>query len=348
MTKLQNKDIELFLDQPGNVYVAALLYGEDTGLVKERAKRLACAIVDDPVDPFQTAEISVGQLKEEPTLLFDEMTSISLTGGRRLVHLDRAGNGQTELIELVLNCPTITPFTSFLLVDATALGPRDSLRKLFENHERGVAVPCYLDDHNSLERVIHQTLDQHGLKIEPTALAYLTENLGTDRKVTRSELEKLALFKGRNCGYVTLDDVTSNIGDGAPLAREDVAFATANGDQVALDRALLKCQMVGEHPVAILHAVIRHFQRLHLLAVKATQSGDVVRLIKSHRPPVFYKHQTIIERQLRQWPPRQLAKAMGILTKAELDCKKTGLPAEAICGRALIRIANAARKIQYY
>ena len=348
MTKLRNQDIEHFIDQPGNVYVAALFYGEDTGLVKERAKRLACAVVDDPVDPFQTAEISVSQLKEEPALLFDEMTSISLTGGRRLVLLDRAGNGQTGAIELVLDDPTITPFTSFLLVEAAALGPRDSLRKLFENHERGVAIPCYLDDGNSLEKVIQQTLNQHGLKIESTALTYLTENLGTDRKVTRSELEKLVLFKGRSGGYVTLDDVTSNIGDGAPLAREDVAFATANGDQAALDRAILKCQMVGEHPVAILHTVIRHFQRLHLLAVKASQGNNLIRLIKSHRPPVFFKHQPIIERQLQQWPPRQLAKAMGILTKAELDCKKTGLPAEAICGRALIRIANAARKIQYY
>ncbi|MBT4488179.1 MAG: DNA polymerase III subunit delta, partial [Rhodospirillaceae bacterium] len=40
------------------------------------------------------------------------------------------------------------------------------------------------------------------------------------------------------------------------------------------------------------------------------------------------------------------AQALAILTEAELDCKTTGLPAEAICGRALIRIANAAQPKQ--
>lgn len=343
MTKLPNQEVERFIDNPADTFVAALLYGEDAGLVKERARRLAFAVSDDPDDPFQTVEVSVAQLKDEPALLFDEMNAISLTGGRRLVRLDRAGNGQTPAIELVLNDQRITPLSSFLLVESAALGPRDSLRSLFETHERGVAIPCYLDDGNSLERVIHQTLNRNGLKIEPIALAYLSENLGADRQITKSELEKLALFKGQSGGTVTLDDVVSNVGNGSPLAREDVAFATANGDQAALERALLKCRLVGEQPVAILQVVIKHFQRLHLLAVKAPQSANIRQLIKSHRPPIFFKHQPTIERQLQHWRPQQLAQAMEILTKTELGCKTTGLPAEAICGRALIRIANAVR-----
>lgn len=343
MAKLRNHEIERFIDQPDSSYVAALLYGEDAGLVKERARRLAYAIADDPADPFQVTQISVAQIKDEPAQLFDEMMAISLSGGRRLVRLDRAGNAQTRAIEFILNDPVITPSASFLLVEAATLGPRDSLRQLFESHKRGVAIPCYLDDRISLEIIIQQTLNQHGLKIEPTALDYLSENLGTDRQVTRSELEKLALFKGRNGGVVALDDIVSNIGDGAPLAREDVAFAVANGDQKALDRALFKCRMAGEQPVAILQTVIRHFQRLHLLALKAAQNSDIKRLINSHRPPIFFKHQPIVERQLRQWGSQRLAQAMRILTKAELDCKTTGLPAEAICGHTLIRIANAAR-----
>lgn len=346
MTKLRTQDMDRFIDQPSTEFVAALLYGENAGLVKERARRLAHAIADDPGDPFQTAEVSVAQLKNEPSLLFDEMAAICLTGGRRLVRLKRAGNGQTKTIEIVLDSSVAAQSTSFLLVEAAALGPRDSLRKLFENHNRGVAIPCYLDDQSSLGMVIQQILDQNGLNIEPTALAYLRENLGNDRQVTRSELEKLALFKSGSSKEITLADVISNIGDGAPLAREDVAFAVADGNQAALDQALLKCRMAGEQPIAILHTVMRHFQRLHLLAFKAAQNGDIKLLIKSHRPPVFFKHQPIIARQLRQWIPKRLAQAMRILTKAELDCKTTGMPAEAICGRALIRITNAAQKTQ--
>jgi hypothetical protein len=34
---------------------------------------------------------------------------------------------------------------------------------------------------------------------------------------------------------------------------------------------------------------------------------------------------------------------MGLVTEAEIDCKTTGTPAEAVCGRTLIRLASAAR-----
>ena len=348
MVKLKVSAIEGFIDQPNAEIVAVLLYGEDNGLVRERSMRLANGVVDDPTDPFRVAEISVAQLKDEPSRLFDEMAAMCLTGGRRLVRLDQAGNGQTRAIQSVLDDLSITSQDSFLLVEAAALGPRDSLRKLFENHERGAALPCYLDDGRSLENVIQKTLAQHDLDIDPSALAYLCENLGSDRQVTLSELEKLALFKGNIDGAVTLEDAEANIGDGAPLARDEVALATASGDQMNLDRALVRCRIAGEQPMTILRSVIHHFQRLHLLTLKAAEGSDIRGLIKSQRPPIFFKHQPIVQRQVQQWRPQRLVQAMAILTEAELDCKTTGLPAEAICGRALIRIANAARPARHY
>jgi DNA polymerase III subunit delta len=343
MVKIDNRAIEPFLDAPKAGIVAVLLYGEDSGLVRERAARLAATVVVDPNDPFRVAEVNAAMLKDEPTRLFDEMAALSLTGGRRLVRLSRAGNAHSQSIQSILDDPAISNSDSLLLVDAGTLAPRDSLRKLFETSKNAAAIPCYLDDSRSLEALVSEIMGQHGLQVEPSAMAYLTDNLGTDRQISRSELEKLALFKGQNGGAVSLQDAETNVGDGAPMARDDVALATASGDQAGLDRALMKCRIAGESPIAILRAVIRHLQRLHLLSLKAANGGDVRQLIKSHRPPIFFKHQTQMQRQLHDWRPQRLAQALNILTEAELDCKTTGLPAEAICGRALIRIANAAR-----
>lgn len=343
MVKIANRAIESFLEAPGPEFLAFLLYGEDNGLVRERSARLAATVVDDAADPFRVCNINGAMLREEPTRLFDEMAALSLTGGRRLIRLDRAGNSHSAAIQTVLDDPALSAADSVLLVEAATLAPRDSLRKLFESHKRAAAIPCYLDDERSLEGLISDIMAQYGLQVEPSAMAYLCENLGTDRQITRSELEKLALFKGRNGGAVSLADAQANIGDGAPMARDAVALATASGDQAGLDRALMKCRIAGESPIAILRAVIRHLQRLHLLSIKIRNGGNAGQLIKSHRPPIFFKHQGIIQRQLQEWRPQRLTQALDILTEAELDCKTTGLPAEAICGRALIRIANAAR-----
>ncbi len=62
------------------------------------------------------------------------------------------------------------------------------------------------------------------------------------------------------------------------------------------------------------------------------------------KPRVIY---TVAERfrsQLRRWPAQRLARALEILTEAELVCKSTGRPPEVVCGRALMRIAQAARQ----
>mgnify|MGYP002279672751 CR=1 FL=1 len=76
--------------------------------------------------------------------------------------------------------------------------------------------------------------------------------------------------------------------------------------------------------------------------VEAGRSAD--QAIKSLRPPVIFKQAERFRGQLRRWPPDRLAAALDLLTAAEMDCKTTGLPAEAICGRALMRIAQAAGK----
>ena len=48
--------------------------------------------------------------------------------------------------------------------------------------------------------------------------------------------------------------------------------------------------------------------------------------------------------QLQRWSAERLGTALDLLVAAELDCKTTGLPAEAMCGRCLTQLTVAARK----
>ena len=180
------------------------------------------------------------------------------------------------------------------------------------------------------------------MAVDFEAKALLIDNLGADRGVTRQELEKLALYVG-NGGTVTSGDVAACIGDGASLVRDDVALAALSGDQDGLDLALSRCWQAGESPVGILRAVARHLQRLHMLALRKATGADVGEAMKRLRPPIFFKQQPIVRGQLQLWSAQALAQAMGIISEAEIDCKSTGMPDRAVCGRALVRIAAAAR-----
>jgi DNA polymerase III subunit delta len=65
-------------------------------------------------------------------------------------------------------------------------------------------------------------------------------------------------------------------------------------------------------------------------------------MLNSLRPPLFFKLRDRFKAELRTWRPRRVALALEALLEAELNAKRTGLPAEAVCRDALLRIARGA------
>ena len=65
---------------------------------------------------------------------------------------------------------------------------------------------------------------------------------------------------------------------------------------------------------------------------------------KALRPPAFSREASEMRRLLNRWNAGRLAEALRIVNEAEQRCKTTGMPAEAICTRALMCLAGAARQ----
>ena len=83
--KLSGGQIERFCRRPDPAYPVILVHGADDGLVRERVERLIKTVLDDPKDPFRTSEVSVDQVRAEPSRLADEARSLCLLGGRRVI-----------------------------------------------------------------------------------------------------------------------------------------------------------------------------------------------------------------------------------------------------------------------
>ena len=340
--KLSANQAERFLRTPDPNIHAVLVYGPDVGLVRERAGAVARAVVAELSDPFRVSDLSARQLEEDPARLADEAASLTLTGGRRVVRIGDAGDGLTALMKGFLADPA---GDALVVLQAGDLSARSTLRKAFESAELGAALPCYRDDQRSLSAVITEMLAENGLKATPDAMGYLTANLGGDRQLTRRELEKLILYKGRAGGAVELDDAAACIGDSAAITLDDLAFAVGDGDPVGLERALTRSFDAGGNPVSVLRAVARHFQRLHMASGSMAAGVSPNDAVKRLRPPVFWKLAERFTSQCDSWPPRQLAQALSRLLQAETACKSTGAPAEALVARALLEItANAPRR----
>lgn len=173
--KLAGGRIDAFVACPDPKVRVVLVYGPDTGLVRERVDKLTRAVVDDPADPFRVADLTAATLKEDPSRLIDEAAAIALTGGRRVVRLRDAADAVTARLKSFLTDPK---GDSLVILQAGDLGKASSLRKLCETADIAASLPCYADEGRGLETVVRDTLGAAGLRVTPDAMSYLAHAFG--------------------------------------------------------------------------------------------------------------------------------------------------------------------------
>jgi DNA polymerase III subunit delta len=339
--KLNTNQANAFLRAPDAKIHFILLYGPDDGLVRERAVQIARTAVEDLSDPFRVAELTVEDVRSDAARLRDEMQQMSLMGGRRVVFLRMAGEDISTHLEPLLETPP--PGDSLFIVEAGDLAARSAVRKVFEAADTAVAIGCYGDDERRVSSLIDETFAPLKIAVEPAARDFLIAHLGADRQVSRSELEKLALYAQGN-GKVTLDDAIASVGDSGALSLDAVAAAVAEGNGAQLERQVARAFREGQGPIVVLRACLRHFHRLHLAAGTMRTGRSADEAMRALRPPLFGPQQDSFRRQLQLWSAERLRAALSLLAEAERDCKSTGIPDEATCHRALMRIALAARR----
>ncbi|WP_026986806.1 DNA polymerase III subunit delta [Fodinicurvata fenggangensis] len=319
-------------------YRALLFYGPDRGLVEERANAAVRSVLGEIDDPFRLVELTPAQVKDEPARLHDEASSLSFSGGQRVIRLRGLGNEAGLLRDYL----TELPGDALLIAEAGEIPRKSELVKLFEKAgESAAAVACYRDEGANLGRFIDAFFQEQGQQLDQEARSYLAANLGGDRQLTRRELEKLSLYAADK-RTIDLDDARTSIGDSAALSLDDLSFAVADGRLSELERTLNRSLDEGVSPVAVLRTVSRHFQRLHLTAGLLASGEDIDTAMKKLRPPVFWKVADRFKTQARTWPIGHLTRALERLMETEAACKKTGAADNLLCSDSLFAIARGA------
>jgi DNA polymerase III subunit delta len=345
VVKIAPARLAAFLQRPDPAIRAVLLYGPDAGLVRERADSLTRTICPDLRDPFRVADLTDAALAADPARLADEAAQLSLAGGRRVVRVRGAADGLARLFAGFLGDATAgdTPGDALVVAEAGELAGGSALRRVFDGAPRAAAIGCYPDNPRDRAAVIRDSLAAQHVAASRDATLYLVERLGGDRLLTRSELDKLALYAGEG-GRVDLEDALLVVGDTAALELEDAVMAAAEGDAARLDRVLGRVFQEGESAVAVVRAMLRHLHRLHALAAQVSVGTPIDETVRNARPPIFFKHQDGVKRQLGRLSEPALRSALGRIAQAEIDIKTTGFPAETVCREALLSVALAARQ----
>lgn len=332
--KIESRQIARFLRDPGDVR-AVLLHGEDEGLIRERAGMLAAGVAGAVADPFRYVELS----RDEAGRIPEEMAALSLTGGRRVVRLREAGDAAAGAVAAAL----AGKGEALLILEGPGLTGRSKLVTQLTRAAAAAVIGCYAEEGRALEETIAGLLGAHHVHATEEARAFLAAQLGADRAVTRSEVEKLALYAGEG-GNVTLADAEAIVGEASGLSLDDAIHASVAGDAETADRALSRALAEGANPVQVVRAALPLFQRLTRAALEMReQRRSAVEAVKAIRPPVFFKRERQLVHALEHWPPAALEAACSALWETERAIKRAGAPAETLVRQRLLGLARQAR-----
>ena len=340
MVALKSADVERFMARPDPAKPIILVYGPDLGLVRERAEALIRGAVDDPGDPFALARIDGDTLAETPERLVEEAHTVPLFGGRRAVSVRTDGRNVVAAVERVLAAPPAADCR--IVVEAGELRRSAPLRTLCERAANAVALPCYADDGRAVDRLIDEELRDAGMSIAPDARAMLNGLIGGDRRASRSEIRKLALY-AHGKSRIEADDVLAVVADATTPAVEAVIDAAFAGRPADLEAGFTKARSSAVAVSTIALAALRQAATLHRLRVVIDAGTSVREAVDGVGPMLHFSRKPAMQAALSLWSTPRLARLIGQLGDAVLETRRQPRLAYPIMQRALLSIAVAAR-----
>jgi DNA polymerase III subunit delta len=339
MAVVKSQGFDAFLRRDLDRISAILVFGSDEGGVRDRAMQAVKQVAGSLDDPFHVARLDDQMLAADPGRLADEVNAMSLMGGRRVVWVENAGSAFLKAVEPLAGGKP----GNIIIAEAGNLAKSAKLRVLFENAESFAAVACYEDEGEGLSRLVDQVLGENRLTIDDDARDALVELLGADRMLSRRELEKLALYC-HGQPRVTLADVEACVGDTSGLSSDDLLAAAFGGELAETDRLFARLRDQGTMGQQLAILAMSHMGRLSRLRVDVDRGKSVETAVKTARPPIFFKQQAALMRELALWDSESLDEAGRLLNQAIIDTRTTALSdlTEQIVHRAFLSLARLA------
>ena len=340
MVALRGKDIDSFLARPDPGRPIILLYGPDSGLVRERADALMASAVDDPNDPFSLVRLDGDELAAEPSRLVDEAMTVPLFGGRRAIRVKAGSRSFASGVETLTDSPIRD---CRIVIEAGELRPEAPLRKICERAKNAVAIACYPDTERDLAKLIDDELRLSNLKIAQDARATLMSLLGGDRQASRNELRKIVLY-AHGQREITLDDVMAVVSDASDFKLDPIVDGAFAGQPAMVESEFAKAMIAGTYPGLIISAAQRQVAALHKAALLMEGGASASSAAESGFPRLHFSRKNVVETALRNFSATRLVQVMDQLATAALDVRKQSSLAAVIAQRALMSIAANARR----
>ena len=328
--KISSYQVENYIKKIADEKISGcLLYGPEPTITRFRFEVIAKKIVNDLADPFLVSQLSSEKIKEDKAILIDEFYSIAMLGGRRLIMIKDCDANTVQALKILLSDPQYgRKSENFILIQGGDMDKSSALRKLVEESQFLMAIPCYEEDATSLRKSITELFVENDIIAENEIINLMVKNFGKDRNLIVNEVSKIKNYLGdeKKLSLEIFKKITSSNQD-ENLQDFAVQFASKNYEWCFLRAE--KALEVGNESILLVRNLINYFSKLYNAKVSIENSGKSLDdAVKSAQ--IFYKIEADFRRNLQSLSLKFIAKSLQSFEKLEINLKKGNMSSRLV------------------
>ncbi len=309
---LKGRDALKFAKRPAKDVWAAILFGDDEGLVADAGRQLAASWDPEAV----VSGLDEEAVRKDPASLAEALEAVSLLGEARIVRLRTSGDKLAVLLADMIGAGDAAAdrFAAKLIIETGPLPPRSKLRAAAEGAKRTAALQLFSETDKDVGERVSQALRDAGASLTAPALSAFCDGLSGHRAIANREIEKLCLYAIGLGRPIDVEDIEGLSATGASASIGSAVAAALDGRAADAQAALEKIFASGTGGITVLRALQNETLRM-VAAHEKMLAGDPSPG-KSLRPPVWPSEWPAYAERLRNWPVRR---ALRILERVELS-----------------------------
>jgi DNA polymerase-3 subunit delta len=338
MTSISTSRVASYVARPDPKARAFLLYGTDTGLIREHGAALCKALAAAAGGSPEVIRLTEDDLDREPDRLAIEVRTVSMFSPHKVIRARVSGRLTTELAQFAWGD---VPDNTWVVIEAGNLKKDAKLRRVFENGQSLSALPCHDSDNPaSTVQLVRRELREAGIGIDSDAESQLASMLSGDPGVAKSEIAKLVTF-AQGAERLSVEDVEAVVGDTSRATLDASVDAVLSRDVPAALRLMARLQAEGIPVDVLLHALGQHLLRLIRLRARMDAGVNAETALRSLRPPVHFRRADNMKLQIRTWGRNDLRRALDLASRAHQRARLEPQLDEQIATDLVIRLARS-------
>ena len=296
------------------------LYGTNIGLVELMYNKTLEILKLDTNNPFNVSKINGEDFKNDPSILHDNINTLTLFSEKRLILLDLINISINKNLETIILEAVKTENNNYLLLIKASNLKITSFVKYFQNINNAILVPCYEEKTDIIHSKISDLFSKHKINFSKDFVDSLTLKFNSNSLTNEMEIEKLDIFFTDNKN-ITEEMILTLLSKNDEINLNIIIENCSNGNP---SEALIAFENIYENQstsITLIRMFVNHFKLIEKILLLLKNNNNLTYLIENMKPPIFFKKKEFIIFQCKVWNLKLVNIILSRLIELEIRCK---------------------------